>query len=91
MTDKNESLIAWLNEGILCNEEYGFSGNVLAAMKIALEFLTRDEAAERREWMARGVELSINKLKALGDKSYAPYELECLLKSIRIGSIHCDL
>ena len=45
------------------------------------------EDAERREWMARGVELAINKLKGLGDKSYSPYELECLSNSIRAGEV----
>ncbi|GAA0517599.1 hypothetical protein GCM10009414_29020 [Tatumella terrea] len=45
------------------------------------------EDTERREWMARGVELAINKLKGLGDKSYSPYELECLSNSIRAGEV----
>lgn len=45
------------------------------------------EQMQRREWLARGVELAIIKLKGLGDKSYSPYELECLSNYIRAGEV----
>lgn len=43
MTEHDKKkLIIWLQEGILCSEEYGFKGNVLAAMEVALESLTSE-------------------------------------------------
>jgi len=38
--EENQALIKWLEEGIACSEEYGFNGNVLKSMQIALAALT---------------------------------------------------
>ena len=38
--EEKKALIEWLEEGIACSDEYGFSGNVLKSMKIALAALT---------------------------------------------------
>lgn len=41
MTEQEkQKLIKWLEEGIACSEEYGFSGNILNSMQIALASLT---------------------------------------------------
>lgn len=47
--EEKQALINWLEEGVACSYEYGFSGNILKSMKIALAALT----AESR-WVAHG-------------------------------------
>jgi len=38
--EQKEALIEWLKEGIELREEYGFNGNLLASMRVALATLT---------------------------------------------------
>lgn len=38
--EQKQALIDWLREGIELREEYGFNGNLLASMRIALAALT---------------------------------------------------
>ncbi len=39
---QRQQKVHWLEEGIACRDEYGFSGNVLKSMQIALAALTAD-------------------------------------------------
>jgi len=38
--EQKQALIDWLKEGIELREEYGFNGNLLASMRVALAALT---------------------------------------------------
>lgn len=38
--EQKQALIEWLKEGIELREEYGFNGNLLASMRVALAALT---------------------------------------------------
>ncbi|MBD8244381.1 hypothetical protein IFT95_19630 [Pantoea agglomerans] len=38
--EQKQALIEWLKEGIELREEYGFNGNLLASMRVALATLT---------------------------------------------------
>lgn len=38
--EEKQALIMWLKEGVELREEYGFSGNLLASMHVALSALT---------------------------------------------------
>lgn len=39
--EQKQALIKWLEEGIELREEYGFNGNLLASMRVALAALTK--------------------------------------------------
>lgn len=41
---QRQEMVNWLEEGIACRDEYGFSGNVLKSMQIALAALTSPPA-----------------------------------------------
>ncbi len=41
---QRQEMVNWLEEGIACRDEYGFSGNVLKSMQIALAALTAPPA-----------------------------------------------
>lgn len=41
---QRQELVNWLEEGIACRDEYGFSGNVLKSMQIALSALAAPPA-----------------------------------------------
>lgn len=38
--EEKQALINWLEEGVACSDEYGFNGNILKSMQIALAALT---------------------------------------------------
>lgn len=42
--EQRQQMVNWLEEGIACRDEYGFSGNVLKSMQIALAALTSPPA-----------------------------------------------
>lgn len=46
--DQKQALIEWLKEGIELREEYGFNGNLLASMRVALAALTAPEDWKQR-------------------------------------------
>jgi len=42
--EQKQALIEWLEEGLMCSAEYGFSGNSIKSMQIALTALTAPAA-----------------------------------------------
>lgn len=49
--EQKQALIEWLKEGIELREEYGFNGNLLASMRVALAALTAHPVVSPHEWV----------------------------------------
>ncbi|ORM55931.1 hypothetical protein HA41_00425 [Pantoea conspicua] len=57
--EQKQAMIDWLEEGVACSDEYGFSGNILKSMKVALSTLTAQPVA----WISSGEYAILSRLK----------------------------
>ncbi|WP_370426103.1 hypothetical protein AB9Q52_010995 [Pantoea vagans] len=74
--EEKQALIKWLKEGIACSEEYGFNGNILKSMQIALAALTAQPVKLPQAWASDNGNDLLDKDRVISAIRAAGYEVQ---------------